>query len=142
MDARELRLAKNESLFRSVNERIEEAAASSGIDDHLFEFFCECSNTDCNLLVPMTLSEYEQVRADPTQFIVAPGHGTAGDRDGRQAHRRLPGRDQTRRGGGIRNRARSSRTGSSSAAGVSLGASVDVNGSWGARLVTSSVSSL
>lgn len=74
MDAREQRLAKNESLFRSVNERIEEAAASSGIDDHLFEFFCECSNTDCNLLLPMTLSEYEQVRADSTQFVVAPGH--------------------------------------------------------------------
>jgi hypothetical protein len=74
MDAREQRLAKNESLFRSVNERIEEAAAAGGMDDHLFEFFCECSNADCNLLLPMTLSEYEHVRADSTQFIVAPGH--------------------------------------------------------------------
>jgi hypothetical protein len=74
MDARQQRLAKNEALFRSVNERIEEAAVSSGMDDHVFEFFCECSNADCNLLLPMTTSEYEAVRADPTQFIVAPGH--------------------------------------------------------------------
>jgi hypothetical protein len=74
MDAREERLAKNEALFRSVNERIEEAAVSSGTDSHVFEFFCECSNADCNLLLPMTISEYEQVRADPTHFIVAPGH--------------------------------------------------------------------
>jgi hypothetical protein len=74
MDAREQRLARNETLFRSVNENIEEAAASGQLDEHTFEFFCECSNLDCNLLLPMTVSEYEQVRADPRQFVVAPGH--------------------------------------------------------------------
>jgi hypothetical protein len=75
MDAREKRLAQNESLFRSVNERIEEAATTGGIDDeHQFEFFCECSNADCNLLLPMTVPEYEGVRRNPVLFIVAPGH--------------------------------------------------------------------
>jgi hypothetical protein len=74
MDAREERLARNETLFRSVNENIEGAAASGELDDHTFEFFCECSNTDCTLLLPMTVAHYEQVRADPRQFLVAPGH--------------------------------------------------------------------
>ena len=75
MDAREERLARNETLFRSVNERIEEAAAPAGGDDgHQFEFFCECSNAACNLLLPMTLSEYEAVRQNPRHFVVAPGH--------------------------------------------------------------------
>jgi hypothetical protein len=74
MDAREERLVRNETLFRSVNESIEEAATSGGIDEHVFEFLCECSNADCNLLLPMTVSEYEQVRVDPKQFVVAPGH--------------------------------------------------------------------
>jgi hypothetical protein len=74
MDAREERLARNETLFRSVNENIEGAATSGQLDDHTFEFFCECSNTDCTLLLPMTVAEYEQVRADPRQFVVAPGH--------------------------------------------------------------------
>lgn len=74
MDAREERLARNESLFRSVNENIEEAATSIPLDDHTFEFFCECSNIDCTLLLPMTVSEYERVRANPKQFVVAPGH--------------------------------------------------------------------
>ncbi|HEY2311581.1 MAG TPA: hypothetical protein VGH46_10785 [Gaiellaceae bacterium] len=74
MDAREERLARNETLFRSVNENIEEAATSSQFDDHTFEFFCECSNIDCTRLLPMTVSEYERVRADPKQFVVAPGH--------------------------------------------------------------------
>lgn len=74
MDAREERLARNETLFRSVNENIEEAAAASEIDDHVFEFFCECSNMDCTLLLPLTVPEYESIRAEPTQFVVAPGH--------------------------------------------------------------------
>jgi hypothetical protein len=75
MDAREKRLAQNESLFRDVNERIEEAASPAGGDEEQqFEFFCECSNAACNLLLPMTVSEYEAVRRDPRQFLVAPGH--------------------------------------------------------------------
>jgi hypothetical protein len=74
VDAREERLARNETLFRSVNENIEDAAQSSQLDEHVFEFFCECSNRDCTLLLPLTLSEYERVRADPRQFVVAPGH--------------------------------------------------------------------
>src|ERR1043166_6532962 len=73
MDEREQRLARNETLFRSVNERMEEAAASGGVDQHKFEFLCECSNADCNLLLPMTVSEYEAIRKNPTLFIVAPG---------------------------------------------------------------------
>jgi hypothetical protein len=74
LDAREERLARNETLFRSVNENIEESATSGQPDDHTFEFFCECSNVDCTLMVPMTVSEYEHVRADPRQFVVALGH--------------------------------------------------------------------
>jgi hypothetical protein len=74
MDAREERLARNETLFRSVNETIEESATSGRVDAHVFEFFCECSNVDCTLLLPMTVSEYERVRTDPRQFVVALGH--------------------------------------------------------------------
>lgn len=75
MDARETRLARNETLFREVNERIEEAAGRATRDDaHVYEFLCECSNSDCTLLLPLTIDEYETVRSDPRQFIVAPGH--------------------------------------------------------------------
>ena len=74
MDARERRLAQNEAVFRSVNERIEQVSSAAGADRHLYEFICECSNADCNLLLPMTVSEYEEVRKNPRLFIVAPGH--------------------------------------------------------------------
>ena len=75
VDDRETRLARNETLFRSVNERIEQAAAPWRADGgHVFEFFCECSNADCNLQLPLTIREYESIRKSPTLFIVAPGH--------------------------------------------------------------------
>jgi hypothetical protein len=74
MDAREERLARNESLFRDLNEQIEFVAKPLDPDAHLFAFFCECSNIDCTLSMPMPLTVYEEVRADPTTFVVAPGH--------------------------------------------------------------------
>jgi hypothetical protein len=73
VDRREERLAQNEALFRDVNENIKQAA-SRPTDGHVFRFLCECSNTDCTLLLPLTLEQYEEARADPKQFIVAPGH--------------------------------------------------------------------
>jgi hypothetical protein len=74
MDAREERLARNESLFRELNEQVELVAKPLDSDAHLFAFFCECSNIDCTLSMPMPLAVYEGVRADPTTFVVAPGH--------------------------------------------------------------------
>jgi hypothetical protein len=74
MDAREERLARNEALFREVNERIEQHAVRDGVDLHEYEFLCECSNIDCVLRLSMPLRVYEGVRSDPTHFVVAPGH--------------------------------------------------------------------
>jgi len=74
MDPRERRLAENETIFRSVNERIEQLASPQAHDGHVFEFLCECSNLDCTLRLPLTIAEYEEIRATPTVFVVAPGH--------------------------------------------------------------------
>jgi len=75
MDSRETRLARNETLFREVNERIEQAVGRMGREDaHVYEFLCECSNADCSRLLPLTIADYEAARSDPRLFIVAPGH--------------------------------------------------------------------
>ena len=75
MDPRQERLVRNETLFREVNERIEEVAThSGGSPDHLYDFLCECSNADCTLLLHLTQLEYEQARSDPDTFVVAVGH--------------------------------------------------------------------
>jgi hypothetical protein len=74
VDARETRLAKNEMLFREINEQIKHSAEQHGNDAHTYEFLCECSNMDCTLRLHMTVAAYERLRSDPTQFAVAPGH--------------------------------------------------------------------
>jgi hypothetical protein len=77
MDAREERLAKNEIVFRDVNERIEDMAVAQAQllrDERDLGFLCECSNVDCTLRLRLTLTDYEQARSDPAQFVVALGH--------------------------------------------------------------------
>ncbi len=74
MDAREKRLAQNETLFREINERVNELAARHGSDGHVYTYFCECSNPDCTLQLELTNGAYESVRAHGARFIVAPGH--------------------------------------------------------------------
>ena len=68
------RLARNEALFREINERIHEAALAHGMDGHVYEFLCECSDSDCLEQVGLTLAEYERVRRHSRRFVVAPGH--------------------------------------------------------------------
>jgi hypothetical protein len=65
------RLARNEAIFREVNERIEEMAPN---EQDSVEILCECGNASCDQRLRVTKSEYEQVRRRPTDFIVARGH--------------------------------------------------------------------
>jgi hypothetical protein len=74
MDAREERLARNEALFREVNERVRTIAAQHGTEPHVYKFFCECSNVDCTFQLEASLPEYESVRAQSNRFLVAPNH--------------------------------------------------------------------
>jgi hypothetical protein len=67
------RIAKTESLFRDVNERIAESAEH--FEAGKTEFVCECADPSCTERVPATLAEYENVRKRPTTFLLAPGHG-------------------------------------------------------------------
>ena len=70
------RVGKNEALFREVNERINDVSGHLAVFDGQapLQFVCECSDEGCNASVELTLAEYEAVRADPTHFLVAPGH--------------------------------------------------------------------
>ncbi|HEY3069222.1 MAG TPA: hypothetical protein VGJ34_02810 [Gaiellaceae bacterium] len=77
MDSRQQRVAENEALFRKVNERIEEVNEELG-SGSLSDFLCECGDDDCTQPVRLTLAEYEEVRAEPTHFVIAPGHDVIG----------------------------------------------------------------
>jgi hypothetical protein len=72
------RQARNEALFREVNERIAqlgergEAWSQDGTD-----FLCECGEEGgCGLRVRVPLEVYERVRAQDDRFVVRPGHET------------------------------------------------------------------
>jgi len=69
------RFARNEALFREVNERIRLLASewSTG-DDDVIEFTCECANQACAERIAASVADYEYVRSDPRRFLVAPGH--------------------------------------------------------------------
>ena len=71
------RRARNETLFREVNERIEDLSAHSAgasEQDESFQVVCECSRADCAELIEVTRAQYEAVRSDPRRFLVVPGH--------------------------------------------------------------------
>lgn len=72
-EAREERLAKNEVLFRVLNENIQGIASTLG-PGAPFEFICECATSGCFERLSLTLEDYESVRVDGTHFLVAVGH--------------------------------------------------------------------
>ena len=59
------RAAANESLFRHVNERIEDTAVRWGTTESGIEAVCECDDLDCEGRIHLTVREYEMVRANP-----------------------------------------------------------------------------
>ena len=73
-EARRVRAAQNQSLFRDINERIEQLNEAFATVLPLSEWVCECADTTCVAHIVLSLSEYEALRADPNRFAVVPGH--------------------------------------------------------------------
>jgi hypothetical protein len=72
------RIAKNDSLFREANERIESVAEEQKLTVSPVPFICECADLQCTQITSLTLEEYWYVRSNPRWFINAPGHESAG----------------------------------------------------------------
>jgi len=73
-EEREVRAARNQSLFRAVNEKLEtlneafENLTGSGT------IACECADITCVEMLDVEPREYDAVRAEPRHFIVVSGH--------------------------------------------------------------------
>jgi hypothetical protein len=65
------RLARNQAIFREVNERLREIANPAASSS---EYVCECSSVDCHATLELELSDYEAVRSMPNVFVILPGH--------------------------------------------------------------------
>jgi len=65
--------ARNQVLFRAVNEHIAELSGKwAEVDVNLF--ICECGSEACSEALEITADEYERVRAHGARFLVLPGH--------------------------------------------------------------------
>ncbi len=71
-EGRAERVARNEALFREVNERSKDLARVQERSD--LPILCECGSSRCADGVTIDRSAYEAVRANNLRFIVKPGH--------------------------------------------------------------------
>ena len=77
---RDAQRARNETLFRNLNERLKElddrldtaSVGAPAVDRE--EFFCECGQLECMARFEMNRAQYEAVRAYSERFAVLPGH--------------------------------------------------------------------
>jgi hypothetical protein len=70
LDLQRQRAAKNQSLFREVNERIEDLSENAVFTT----FICECMDGTCDSSVSLTIEEYEHIRSGSNSFVVLRGH--------------------------------------------------------------------
>ena len=73
-DERTRRIGHNEALARVVNERLEDLNETFSTVTGHFDIVCECGDSECSELIPLTPAEYERLRADATTFAVVAGH--------------------------------------------------------------------
>jgi len=73
-DRRRKRIAENEALYRTVNEKIEDVSLAFAPLTETMGVVCECGDIECVDQIDIDVTEYERIRSDPTFFIVKPGH--------------------------------------------------------------------
>jgi hypothetical protein len=70
------RAAKNQSLFREVNQRVVELEQEQALDGRRpdFEVLCECANADCHEFITVRAEEFQEVRRSSIRFLIRAGH--------------------------------------------------------------------
>jgi hypothetical protein len=67
------RAARNQSLFREINERVKQLNEGFSMVLPVGEWICECADDTCVDRIELSAAEYEAVRIDGTHFLVAAG---------------------------------------------------------------------
>jgi hypothetical protein len=76
MSERARRIGMNEAVYRTVNERIEGLNEAFGLVTENMAVICECGDLACSEQIEIAIPRYERIRADPSLFVVLPGHET------------------------------------------------------------------
>jgi len=73
-EEREIRAARNQALFRTLNENLRTLSEAFATVAGTFTIACECADRSCIEMVELQPDEYLTVRAQPRLFAVLPGH--------------------------------------------------------------------
>lgn len=73
-DGREIRAARNQAMFRAVNEKIAVLNEAFGALTGTFSVACECADSRCITLLEIAPDVYREVRKSPRTFVVLPEH--------------------------------------------------------------------
>ena len=73
-DEREVRAARNQAIFRAINERIVEINKGFGGDVDTIAISCECADAGCAELLRINGDAYASVRRSPRTFAVLTEH--------------------------------------------------------------------
>jgi hypothetical protein len=73
-EARGARAARNQSLFRAVNEKLKLVEQPFEEDVGSYVVACECADLDCFATLEIGREKYGEVRSDARRFVVLEGH--------------------------------------------------------------------
>jgi hypothetical protein len=73
-EEREVRAARNQSMFRVVNENMRALNEAFVAMTDTYTIACECYDTGCIATIQIGAEEYREVRSEPRRFVVRPGH--------------------------------------------------------------------
>ena len=67
------RAARNEEVFRQINEKIDQGAGQHQVASTL-PFHCECGRLTCTETIELHPDEYDRIASNPLHFVVKPTH--------------------------------------------------------------------
>jgi hypothetical protein len=73
-EEREVRAARNQALFRAVNENLRTLNEAFASVAGTFSIACECADRNCVEMIEIESKQYLAVRAEPRQFAVLAEH--------------------------------------------------------------------
>lgn len=72
--ARERRAARNQLLFRAVNEQIVQMTERFRAELSDIDIVCECADPSCTGTIRLKVDEFAQIERQQNAFFVQPGH--------------------------------------------------------------------
>jgi hypothetical protein len=74
MTTRGEKLAENQHMSRSANERLKDVVGRTVEDGKVIPFLCECADYECMGRVEISIDDYFVAHLDSDHYVIIPGH--------------------------------------------------------------------